>query len=48
MIYLPLAVCIIGAFIFAITDNPKVSALAQDSFWCGLLITLWTFSAKTV
>ena len=46
LIYLPLLVCIAGAFVYAITANPKVAELARGAFWDGLLVTLFEFAGK--
>ena len=43
IIYLSLLVCIIGALMYALSNNGKVAALGQDMFWCGLLAFLLTF-----
>jgi hypothetical protein len=40
VIYLSLLVCIIGAFVFILSTNPKAVELGRMSFWCGLLAFL--------
>ena len=48
IIYLSLLVCIVGALMFALSNNGKVSALGQDMFWCGLLAFLLTVGSGHV
>ncbi len=48
VIYLPLLVCIAGALMYALSNNPKVSAMGKDAFWVGLLAFLLEFPAHAV
>lgn len=41
-ILLPLLVCIVGALVYALTENAKISALALYAYACGLLAFLLT------
>ena len=40
VIYLPLLIAIIGAFVYALGTNAKAAELGRCMFWCGLLAWL--------
>lgn len=40
IVFLPLLICIIGALVFALSNNANIKVLARDMFWTGLLVTL--------
>lgn len=40
LIYLPLLVCILGAFVHALAANPKAAEFGRGAYWCGLFLTL--------
>lgn len=46
-VYLSLFVAIIGAFVYAISNNPKVMELARLAFWSGLLAFLLTVGERS-
>ena len=48
MIYLPVLVCIIGAVVYLLSENPKVQKLANDAYWWGLGVSLFVFATKSV
>ena len=43
-VLVPFIVCVIGALVYALSNNGKVAALGKDAFWCGLLVTLYVVS----
>jgi hypothetical protein len=46
--YVPFLICIIGALVYAISNNGKAQALGKDMFWTGLLVTLLVLAGHTV
>ena len=40
IILLPLLICIVGAFMYALATNPKLSEMGRLMFWVGLLASL--------
>lgn len=44
LIALPLLICIVGALVYAVSQNPKAQTLARDCFWVGLLVFLLKFA----
>lgn len=49
IIYLSLAVCLVGALIYGFAANPKLSEVGRLMFACGMLVFLFVFAgAKSV
>lgn len=44
----PLVVLILGALVFGLASNPKVSEMGRIAFFCGLFATVWVMSGRTV
>jgi hypothetical protein len=40
LIYLSLLVCLMGAFVYALSSNPKAAELGRGAYECGLLAFL--------
>lgn len=40
IIWLSLLVCVLGAFVFALSANPKLAELGKLSFFAGLFVFL--------
>jgi hypothetical protein len=47
-IYLSLLVCILGAFVWALSANPKAAELGRGAYECGLLAFLLQLAPKFV
>jgi hypothetical protein len=48
LIYLPLLVCIFGAFVYALSANPKAAELGRGGYWIGLFWTLAFLGPKLI
>ena len=48
VIFLPLLVSLIGVLMFALCENPKLSAIGKDMFWVGLLAFLLTYHGQAI
>lgn len=48
IILLSFAVCLVGAFVYALSTTPKPMRLGEIMFACGLLATLLHLSSQTL
>jgi len=45
---LPVFVCIVGALVYALASNPKLSEMGRLAFFAGLFVALWVFAGRVV
>lgn len=48
IIYLPLLIAILGAFVYAFAVNPKLAEIGRLSYLVGLWVFLWLFGGPLV
>lgn len=48
IIFLPLLICLIGAMMYALSNNPKVAEIGRCMFWVGLLAFLLGFHGQSI
>jgi hypothetical protein len=46
--YVPLLFVVIGILMYALSANPKVSAIGFAMFQCAFLVTMFSFAGKTI
>jgi Na+/phosphate symporter len=44
----PLVVCVVGALLYALSSNPKISEMGRLAFFAGLLALMLAMAGHTV